>query len=291
MSTLVSLLIDGVSYGMTLFLIAVGLTVTLGVMRVVNLTHSAFAMVGGYLALWLVRSAGFSFYLAVPMAALLTMLLGLAMERTLYRWVYRSDALGQLLMTIGITFVITALAKGIAGPSIQNIPLPVSLQGNWVWGGEVGAVSVSVYRVFLVAVSAALALALWLGLERTAFGARLRAAVDNPSMARCVGIDVPRVFSITFTLGCGLAAIGGALGTQMLPLEPYYGLKYLVLVLIVVAVGGLGSLRGSFQAALLLGLIDTLGRYYLPALGAFIIYLCVLGLLLVRPRGLVASTS
>lgn len=287
MSTLVSLLIDGISYGMTLFLIAVGLTVTLGVMRVVNLTHSAFAMVGGYLALWLVRGAGLGFYFAVPMAAALTMLLALAMERTLYRWVYRSDPLGQLLMTLGITFVITALAKGIAGPSIQNIPLPASLQGNW----DLGGVSVSVYRVFLVAVSAALALALWLGLERTAFGARLRAAVDNPSMARCVGIDVPRVFSITFTLGCGLAAIGGALGTQMLPLEPYYGLKYLVLVLIVVAVGGLGSLRGSFQAALLLGLIDTLGRYYLPALGAFIIYLCVLGLLLVRPHGLVASTS
>lgn len=287
MTTFLSLCIDGVSYGMTLFLIAVGLTITLGVMRVVNLTHSAFAMVGGYLALWLMRGAGLGFHAAVPLAALLTMALGLLLERTLYRWVYRSDPLGQLLMTIGMTFVITAVTKGLAGPSVQNLPLPAGLQGNW----EIGPLSLSVYRLFLVGVSAALGLALWWGLERTAFGSRLRAAVDNPRMARCVGIDVPRVFSITFALGCGLAALGGALGTQMLPLEPYYGLKYLVLVLIVVAVGGLGSLRGSLYAALLLGLVDTLGRYYVPALGAFIIYLCVLGLLLLRPRGLVPQSS
>lgn len=287
MSTFIALLVDGVSYGMTLFLIAVGLTVTLGVMRVVNLTHSAFAMVGGYLALWLMRGAGLGFYAAVLLAPLLTMGLALLLERTLYRWVYRSDPLGQLLMTIGMTFVVTAVAKGVAGPSIQNLPLPPSLQGNW----SVAGMSLSWYRLFLVGVSGLVALGLWWGLERTAFGSRLRAAVDNPSMARCVGIDVPKVFSITFALGCGLAALGGALGTQLLPLEPYYGLKYLVLVLIVVAVGGLGSLRGSLYAALLLGVVDTLGRYYIPALGAFIIYLCVLLLLLVRPRGLVPSAS
>lgn len=287
MSTFIAPLVDGISYGMTLFLIAVGLTITLGVMRVVNLTHSAFAMVGGYLALWLMRGAGLGFYAAVLLAPLLTMGLALLLERTLYRWVYRSDPLGQLLMTIGMTFVVTAVAKGVAGPAIQNLSLPPSLQGNW----SVAGMSLSWYRLFLVGVSLLVALGLWWGLERTAFGSRLRAAVDNPSMARCVGIDVPKVFSITFALGCGLAALGGALGTQLLPLEPYYGLKYLVLVLIVVALGGLGSLRGSLYAALLLGVVDTLGRYYLPALGAFIIYLCVLLLLLVRPRGLVPSAS
>jgi len=151
--------------------------------------------------------------------------------------------------------------------------------------------SISVYRLFVLGLSLSVAAALWLCLEYTTFGARLRAAVDNPRMARCVGINVPLVFSITFAIGCGLAALGGAVGTQMLPLEPYYGLKYLVLVLIVVAVGGLGSLKGSLYSALLLGFIDTMGRYYIPALGGFIIYLAVLAILLVRPRGLVGRAG
>jgi len=285
--TFVTLLVDGISYGMMLFLISAGLTVTLGVMRVVNLAHSAFAMIGGYLALAATIGAGLPFALAVPLAVLGTMAIGLVLERTLYRWVYATHPLGQLLMTIGLAFVITALVKNLAGTSLQTVPVPPALQGNW----SAGPLTVSVYRSFLVGVSALAALALWLGLERTTFGARLRAAVDDPRMARCVGIDVPIVFSATFALGCGLAALGGALGSPMLPLEPYYGLKYLVLVLIVVAVGGLGSLRGSLCAGLLLGVIDTLGRYYLPALGAFVIYLAVLAILLVRPQGLVARAA
>jgi len=285
LATFLSLTVDGIAYGMMLFLISVGLTITLGVMRVVNLTHSAFAMIGGYLALWFIRGAGVHFYLAVPLAALATMAIGALLERTLYRWVYGTNGLGQLLMTIGLTFVITAIVKNLAGTQLQSLPLPASLQGNF----NVGPLTLSVYRAFLVVASAAVAFALWLGIERTAFGARLRAAVDNQRMARCVGINVPAVFSATFAIGCGLAAVGGALGSPMLPLEPYYGLKYLVIVLIVVAVGGLGSLRGSLYAALLLGLIDTWGRYYVPALGAFVIYLAVLAILLVRPRGLVAS--
>lgn len=287
MLTFVTLLVDGISYGMMLFLISAGLTVTLGVMRVVNLAHSAFAMIGGYLALAGTIGAGLPFALAVPLAVLGTMAIGLVLERTLYRWVYATHPLGQLLMTIGLAFVITALVKNLAGTSLQTVPVPPALQGNW----SAGPLTVSVYRSFLVGVSALAALALWLGLERTTFGARLRAAVDDPRMARCVGIDVPIVFSATFALGCGLAALGGALGSPMLPLEPYYGLKYLVLVLIVVAVGGLGSLRGSLCAGLLLGVIDTLGRYYLPALGAFVIYLSVLAILLVRPQGLVARAA
>lgn len=287
MSTFLSLLFDGVAYGMLLFLISVGLTVTLGVMRIVNLSHSAFAMIGGYIALLAMRNGGLSFWVAVPLAVLGTMAIGALLERTLYRWIYATHPLGQLLMTIGLAFVITAVMKNLAGPSLQSLPVPASLQGNWT----VGPLTLSVYRGALLAASAAAGLALWFAFERTLFGARLRAAVDDPSMARCVGIAVPQVFSATFAIGCGLAALGGALGSPILPLEPYYGLKYLVLVLIVVALGGLGSLRGSLYAGLLLGVIDTLGRYYLPALGAFIIYLAVLGLLLVRPQGLVARAS
>jgi branched-chain amino acid transport system permease protein len=282
LTTLLSLLIDGVAYGMMLFLISVGLTITLGVMRVVNLAHSAFAMIGGYFALWLMH-AGLGFYPAVVLAVLGTMVVGAVLERTMYRWVYATNGLGQLLMTIGLTFIITALFKNLGGTQLQSLQLPESLKGNW----SVGAFNLSVYRAFLIAASAAVAIGLWLGLERTAFGAKLRAAVDNARMARCVGINVPLVFSATFAIGCGLAALGGALGSQLLPIEPYYGLKYLVLVLIVVAVGGLGSLRGSLYAGLLLGVVDTLGRYYLPALGAFVIYLAVLAILLLRPQGLV----
>ncbi|WP_420223411.1 branched-chain amino acid ABC transporter permease [Pigmentiphaga litoralis] len=283
-ATLISLLIDSLAYGMTLFLISVGLTITLGVMRVVNLAHSTFAMIGGYLALYLMQAQGVNFYAAVPLAVVGTVLVGALLERTLYRWVYRSNDLGQLLMTIGMAFIATAIIKNLAGPQIQSLALPASLAGNW----QLGPIDVSIYRVFLMAVSGAVAALLWFSLEHTTFGASLRASVDNPRMARCVGINVPVVFASTFAIGCGLAALGGALGAQLLPLEPYYGLKYLVLVLIVVAVGGLGSLRGSFYAALLLGVLDTLGRYYLPAIGGFVIYISVLVILLLRPRGLVA---
>ena len=287
MMTFASLLVDGVSYGMTLFLISVGLTVTLGVMRIVNLSHSAFAMMGGYFALWAMAAAGLSFFVAVPLGVLATMAVALVLERTLFRWVYASNPLGQLLMTIGLAFILTAVVKNLAGPSLQTLQSPKMLEGNWNLGG----LTVSRYRLFLVLVSALAALALWLGLEKTSFGAKLRAAVDDAAMARCVGINVGLVFAVTFALGSGLAALGGALGSPLLPLEPYYSLKYLVLVLIVVAVGGLGSLRGSLYAGLFLGVVDTLGRYYVPALGAFMIYLAVMAILLVRPQGFVGRSA
>ncbi len=287
LSTFLTLTVDGVSYGMMLFLISVGLTITLGVMRVVNLMHSAFAMIGGYFALWFMQAGGMHYFVALPLGVLVTMAVSLVLERTLYQWVYQANALGQLLITIGMAFVLTAVAKNLAGPQIQSLVLPAALTGQMSLGGF----NVSVYRLFVLLLSVAVAGALWLILEYTTFGAKLRAAVDNPRMARCVGINVPMVFSVTFAIGCGLAALGGAVGTQMLPLEPYYGLKYLVLVLIVVAVGGVGSLKGSLYSALLLGLIDTWGRYYVPALGGFIIYLAVLAILLARPRGLVGHAG
>ncbi|CAM5500811.1 branched-chain amino acid ABC transporter permease [Eoetvoesiella caeni] len=287
LSTFLTLLVDSVSYGMMLFLISVGLTITMGVMRIVNLTHSAFAMIGGFLTLWLATYGGLHYFVALPLGVAGTMLISLLLERTLYQWVYKGDALGQLLMTLGMTFVVTAIVKNIAGPQIQSIALPAVLTGQWA----IGSVNISIYRLFVLGLSVVVAGGLWLCLEYTTFGARLRAAVDNPRMARCVGINVPLVFSITFAIGCGLAALGGAVGTQMLPLEPYYGLKYLVLVLIVVAVGGVGSLKGSLYSALLLGFIDTMGRYYIPALGGFIIYFAVLAILLLRPQGLVSRVG
>jgi branched-chain amino acid transport system permease protein len=280
-----SLLIDGISYGMVLFLISAGLTVTLGVMRVVNLAHCGFAMIGGYAALALAQRWSVGFIGALVAATAFTTALGGALERTLYRWIYAASELGQILMTIGLAFVMVASVNLIFGSTTHTMSVPEWLSGNW----EHGAFSLSIYRVFLIIVSVALAIGLWGLIELTEFGAKLRAAVDNPRMARCVGINVPRVFAYTFVGGCGLAAIGGILGGQLLPLEPWYALRFLVPVLMVVAVGGLGSLKGSFFAALMLGLIDTFGRYYLPAIGAFVIYFAAVVSLLLRPEGLFAK--
>jgi branched-chain amino acid transport system permease protein len=284
LATLATLLIDGIAFSMVLFLISIGMTVTLGIMRVVNLAHCAFAMVGGYIAVALVKHASLGLITALPVAVAGTMILGAILEKTVYRWVYATSELGQILMTVGLTFVMIAAANLFFGSTMQALPVPQALSGTW----EKAGVVISSYRAFLVVVAAAIAAALWVVMEYTDVGARLRAAVDNPRIARAIGINVPRVFAATFAIGCGLAALGGVLGAQMLPLEPWYALKYLVLVLMVVAVGGLGSIKGSFYAALLLGLIDTFGRYWVPALGAFLIYLVVLGLLTWRPQGLFA---
>ncbi|MBL0420041.1 branched-chain amino acid ABC transporter permease [Ramlibacter sp. AW1] len=287
LSTLIALGINGLVYGAILFLLSVGLTVTLGLMRMLNLAHCAFAMVGGYFAWALSARGGLSFYAAVPLAVLGTVALGYVLERTVYQWVYRATELGQVLITIGLTFVAIALINLAFGGLMQQVAVPPALSGQM----QVGPATVPVYRIFLLGVSGLVALALWLGLERTGFGARLRATVDNKRMASCVGIHVERLLSITFALGCGLAALGGALGSQILPLEPFYGLKHLILVLIVVAVGGLGSLQGSAIAAVGLGIIDTLGRYYLPEIGGFLLYGLVLVLLLIRPQGLMGRAA
>jgi branched-chain amino acid transport system permease protein len=287
LATALALLVDGVAYAMILFLMSVGLTITLGVMRIANLAHCGFAMIGGYIGFSLMSSAGLGILPALVIAAVATMALGAALERSVYRWVYASGELGQILMTIGLTFVMVAAMNIAYGSALHALPLPLSLTEDMKWG----AVSISAYRLFIILVSTVIAGVLWLILEYTDYGARLRAAVDNPRMARCVGIDVPRMFAGTFAVGCGLAAVAGFLGSQFLPLEPWYALEYLVPVLMIVAVGGHGSLKGSFYAALLLGIVDTFGRYYVPALGAFVIYLVVVMLLLWRPQGVFARAG
>ena len=287
LATALALLVSGIAYAMILFLMSVGLTVTLGVMRIANLAHCGFAMIGGYIGFSLVTRTGLGVLPSLGLAAAATMLLGAALERTIYRWVYASGELGQILMTIGLTFTMVAAANLAYGSALHAMPLPLSLTVDM----RLGAIAISAYRVFIIAVSTVIAGVLWVILEYTNYGARLRAAVDNPRMARCVGIDVPRVFAGTFSVGCGLAAVAGFLGSPFLPLEPWYALEYLVPVLMIVAVGGHGSLKGSFYAALLLGIVDTFGRYYVPALGAFTIYLVVVALLLWRPYGVFARSG
>ncbi len=277
-----SLLVDGVSYGMVLFLMSVGLTITLGVMRVANLAHCGFAMIGGYFALALMAYLQVGFVVALPIATLLTVGLGFVLERTLYRWVYSTSQLGQILMTIGLVFVMVASVNLVFGSSTYTLTIPDWLQGTW----QEASFTLSRYRAFIIILGICIGAVLWGILEFTIFGAKLRAAVDNPKMARSIGINVPSIFAVTFAAGCGLAAIGGIVGTPLLPLEPYYALRLLVPILMVVAVGGLGSLSGSLGAALLLGIVDTVGRYYIPTAGAFVIYFAVVVILLLRPQGL-----
>lgn len=278
----VSIAFDGLAYAMILFIISAGLSVTMGLMGFVNLAHGVFAMLGGYLAVSFMRLWELPFALAIACACCAVALLGAVLERTLYRRLYGGDELQQVLMTIGLVFVSIAVFTFIWGPLNVQLDVPEYLKGQL----DLGFRRFPMYRSFIIVASLFVIAGLWLGLERTLIGARIRAAVDNKRMAETVGINVDRLFTLTFALGSALAALGGALGTEILGLTPTYALEYLVYFLIVVAVGGLGSLRGAFVAALVLGCIDTAGKYLLPEFGAFFIFAITIVVLLWRPQGL-----
>jgi branched-chain amino acid transport system permease protein len=282
MGSLVGVLFDGLAYGMLLFLLSVGLSVTLGMMNFVNLAHCSFAMVGGYVTVSLMNSFGWPFFATLPMAFLVAALFSVILERTLYRRLYRASELDQCLFTIGIVFMSVAAAAYFFGTVQQSAAMPWYLRRSVEFMG----VNLAVYRLFLVVISLAITALLILALEYTRFGAQVRAAVDNQRMARGLGIDVDRAFMITFALGGGLAGLGGALAIEIIGLDHAFAFTYLVYVLIVVAVGGLGSIGGSLAAALVLGISDMAGKYYFPWLGAFLIYLVMVGLLMWRPAGL-----
>ena len=277
-----TLLFDGIASGVLLFLISVGLAVTLGLMNFVNLAHGAFAMAGGYVCVTLLNRLGVPFLLTLPVAAAAAALLGVVLERLLYRRLYRASHLDQVLFSIGLVFVAVSAAQYLFGAQQQPLQLPALLSGQFHLPG----MDVGVYRLFLIVIGLALAFALQWMVAHTAFGARLRASVDNPRAARGLGIDVDRVFVATFALGSGLAGLGGALGVEMLGLDPEFPLKYIVYFLIVVAVGGSGNIKGSLLASLLLGLFDVAGKYYVPQIGAFVIYAVMIVVLILRPQGL-----
>jgi branched-chain amino acid transport system permease protein len=283
---MLTVLIDGVASGMLLFVLACGLSVTLGLMNFVNLAHGAFGMAGGYVCVVLLNRHGVPFLACLLAAAGFAALLGLALERTLYRRLYGRDHLDQVLFSIGLVFMASAVVDWMMGARQQLITLPGWLQGRVEIGD--GLATVGVYRLFLIALCGAIVLGLHLGLVRTRFGSRLRAAVDDAVVARGLGIPVDRIFAVTFAVGSGLAGLGGALGVEVLGLDPTFPLKYLVYFLIVVAVGGANTILGPFLAALLLGVVDVAGKYYVPEVGAFVIYTAMVVLLLLRPRGLLA---
>ena len=281
---MLTLLFDGVAYGMLLFILSIGLAVTLGLMNFINLAHGAFAMAGGYTTVLLMQHAGLPFLLCVPLAFVVTALLGALMEVMLYRRMYNKPHLDQVLFSIGLTFMAVAGVDYFVGSTQQLVQLPEFLKGRTeLWDGALG---MGHYRLAIIAVCAVLALVLQLLLVGTRFGAQLRAAVDNQRVAAGLGIDVNKVFLLTFAMGSGLAGLGGALGAEVLGLDPIFPLKFMIYFLIVVAVGGTSGLTGPLLAALLLGIADVAGKYYIPKLGAFIVYSLMILILLWRPQGL-----
>jgi branched-chain amino acid transport system permease protein len=282
MDIVVSILFHGLANAMILYIIAVGLSVTLGLMGFVNLAHGMFAAAGGYIAVTLMGPLGFPFAAAVILAALAVAAASVPLERLLYARLYGAGELEQVLFTIGLVFVSIAIAKYLYGPLAQPFIAPAALTGQI----DLGFRRFPTYRAMLIVVGFAIVIALWLTIERTRFGAMVRAAVDNRRMAQSLGINTNRLFTLTFALGSGLAALGGAIGAEILPIAPAYALEHLIYVLIIVAVGGLGTLRGPFYAALLLGISDTACKYLVPELGTFFIYATVLTILLWRPMGL-----
>ena len=284
---MLTLLFDGIAYGMLLFVLAVGLAVTLGLMNFINLAHGAFAMAGGYAAVLLMNRAGWPFLASLPAAFAVAAVAGVVLERTLYRPMYHKPHLDQVLFSIGLTFMAIAAVDYLAGSQQQNLQLPAWLQGRF----DLEGVGIGKYRLFIIVVCAALTVMLQWVLSRTRFGSRLRASVDDQRVAAGLGLDVNRIFALTFAFGSGLAGLGGALGAEVLGLDPTFPLKFMIYFLIVVAVGGTTTITGPLLAALLLGVADVMGKYYVPELGAFIVYTVMIVILMLRPQGLFGRST
>src|ERR1043165_3889512 len=278
MTSVLGVLFDGFAYGMLLFLVSVGLSGALGMMNFVNLAHCTFGMVGGYVTVTLMNSMGWPFLASLPVAFIAAAAISVVFERTMFHRLYRASDLDQCLLTIGLVFVSVAVAAFVYGTIQQPVSLPNYLRGSV----HVGDLTLGIYRIFLIVFALVVTGALVAALEFTRFGAQVRAAVDNQRMARGLGINVDAAFAITFALGSGLAGLGGALAIDSVGRDPSFALAYLVYVLIVVSVGGLGSIGGSLAAAIVLGISDMAGKYYFPAIGSFLIYLVMISLLMWR---------
>jgi branched-chain amino acid transport system permease protein len=287
MTAVLTNLFDGIAYGMLLFVLACGLAVTLGLMNFVNLAHGAFAMAGGYVCAVLVNQLGWPFFAGLPLSFISAAVIGIALERLLYRHLYTRSHLDQVLFSIGLVFISVAAVDYIMGSQRIFINLPSVLEGQF----DVYGVGIGRYRLMIVVICSLLTAALQLVLARTRFGSRLRAAVDDPRVASGLGINVPQVFAFTFAFGCGLAGLGGALSAEVLGLDPYFPLKFMIYFLIVVTVGGSSSITGPFLASLLLGIGDVAGKYYVPKMGPFVIYTLMIVILIWRPNGLFGRTA
>jgi len=282
-----SMLLGGVAAGMVLFIVSVGLSVTMGLMGFVNLAHGGFAMLGGYAIALAMKHWGLGFVPALVFGFVVTAAASAVLERLLYARLYRATELDQVLFTIGLVFMMIASVTVLIGPENQPLMLPAFLRGQL----NLGITQYRTYSVALIVIGMLIVSGLWLVFERTRIGAQIRAAVDNRRMAESLGINIGRLFTLTFAFGSGMAALGGGLGAEFLGLDPQYALKYLVYFLIVVAVGGLGRVTGVFYAALLIGVLDFALKKYVPQGGPAFIYALTVLLLLWRPQGLFGAKT
>jgi branched-chain amino acid transport system permease protein len=271
---------NGLSYGALLFLLASGLSLIFGVMRIVNLAHGSYFMLGGYVGLSTVWRTG-SFVAALLAGAVAVGLIGIGMERLFLRRL-PGQTLGQVLMTIGFALIFQDVALLLWGGDPYSIPVPASLQGAL----RMGALSFPTYRIFIVAAAVGVGIALWLLLERTRVGAMIRAAVDDAEMAGGIGINVAAVSLGVFAAGASLAALGGVIGGGFLGVYPGADFEVLPYAFVVVIVGGLGSLPGAMVGSLLVGLLDNFGKALFPELSYFTLFAPMALILALRPTGL-----
>jgi branched-chain amino acid transport system permease protein len=281
-ASILELVFNGLAYGIVLFLIACGLSITMGLMGFTNLAHGSIVMFGGYIVITLMKSFGWPFLATIPAAFMICTLAGAVFERLLFRRLYAADELNQVLLTIGLVFMTVAIATYVWGAGQQPLQMPSYLSARI----SLGLFDVSSYRLFLLLVGGAITVLLVLVFERSNLGAQVRAAVDNRQMAMSCGINVDRLFTLVFAIGCGVAGTGGALSVNLLGLDPSFPLRYLVFILIIVTVGGSGSIWGTFTAALLLGICDVFSKYFIPEAGAFTIFAITGVILFWRPQGL-----
>jgi len=271
---------NGISYGALLFLLASGLTLIFGVMRIVNLSHGAYFLLGGYLALSVISATG-SWLLALPVAALLVAMVGLVMERVFLRPL-GFDPLRQVLLTVGFAFLFQQAALDIWGGDNLDITPPGYLRGSTIIGG----LHLPLYRFFMIGMALALGSILWLVMEKTRAGAMIRAAVDDSEMARGVGIDTSRISMIIFALGAFLAALGGVIGGAFLGVYPGLDFEILPIAFAVVIIGGMGSLGGAAVGSLMVGLADNFGKALFPEVSYFTLYAPMVLILAIKPSGL-----
>ncbi len=287
MTSVLTVLFNGVAYGMLLFIMSVGLSVTMGMMNFVNLAQASFSMLGGYVMVAVTQQLGIPFLASLPIAFIVVGIVSLVLERVVFRHFYGTDDLTQVLLTIGLIFMSIAIVTYFWGSTYQQVSVPAWLTGQQ----DVLGFTLERYRMFLVAVGGALALVLVFGLERTRFGAIVRACVDNNRVARACGLNTDLVFALTFAIGGGLAGLAGALAANLLGIDPNFPLRYLVYLLIVVSVGGMGTISGTLIAGLVLGIGDVACKYYVPELGGFVIYAITVAVMLWRPHGLLGRRA
>jgi len=280
LSLVATQLLTGLAYGMLLFMISVGLSVIFGLMGIVNLAHGAFFVVGAYLALS-VLSVGLSFWIALVVVAVAMAFCGVLVERFLLFRSYGNE-LNQVLLTFGLAFILKDVIELIWGTRLQSLPTPELLNFSPTLAG----VTFPAYRLMVVLVGCLLAVVLWYLESRTRIGAIVRAGVDDREMVSALGINVTLVFAGVFAFGAGLAGFSGVLGGPILGMYPDMGFDILVVALIVVVLGGLGTWKGAFAGGLLVGMVETFGRIWFPSLSLVIVFLLMAVVLLIRPSGL-----